>query len=127
MTLRLAPAIAAFIALLLLNSCDSITKNVATKGPARYKAEVAAHTGQMLEELAANGVLGEASKKKFDSIIAKWEGEFKQSNSMRNLKEAQTALNAMATDPNNSFQHKENAVYNITEALRNLETEVKSD
>ncbi|MDQ3023095.1 MAG: hypothetical protein M3R04_01725 [bacterium] len=127
MTLRIAPAFLALALLLLANSCDVLSKNVATKGPQLYKAQTAALAGEMTDQLASNGKLSDVTKKKFDSLITKWEPEFPQSNSMRNLKEAQVELNAMVTDPNNAFQHKESASFNILEALRNLETEVRSD
>jgi hypothetical protein len=120
-------AIAAVGLMLAAAGCDVMKKNIATKGPQRYKAEVAAVLQDAKEQLDNDGKLKPATKKKLDTIIAKWEPEFKVTNSMVSLKEAQTELNAMDTDPNNSFKHKDQAMYKFQEALRSLETEVGNE
>jgi hypothetical protein len=128
MQLRFALIALAAIALLVSASgCDILKKNIATSGPARYKSEVASTLGEAKDQLDTNGQLTPATRKKIDGIITKYEPQFKEMNSMRALKNAQDQLNQMTSDPNNAFQHKDQAMYHFAEALKALETEVRSD
>jgi hypothetical protein len=126
--MKLRYALIAVYALgLLASGCDVLKKNIATSGPQRYKSEVAAIAAQMKEELTDNGKLNPGTRKKFDGIMSKWEGEMGNGSTYRYLKEAQDKLNQMESDPANAFNHKQSAEYKIQEALRALETEVQSE
>ena len=119
--------LAAVTLLLSATACDVLQKNIATSGPQRYKSEVAAVLGDAKVELDNDGKVKPVTRKKLDAIVTKYEPQFKAMNSMRALKDAQVELDKMESDPNNSFQHKDQAMYNFAEALKALETEVRSD
>jgi hypothetical protein len=120
-------ALAAVALLISATGCDVLKKNIATSGPQRYKSEVASVLQDAKDQLDNDGKLSPTTRKKFDGIIVKYEPQFKTMNSMRALKDAQAELDKMESDPNNAFQHKDQAMYNFAEALKALETEVRSD
>lgn len=120
-------ALAAVALLLAASGCDVLKKNIATSGPQRYKSEVASVLQDMRDQLDTDGKVKPATRKKFDTIITKYEPQFKDMNSMRALKSAQEELDKMESDPNNAFQHKDQAIYHFAEVSRALETEVRSD
>jgi hypothetical protein len=120
-------ALAAVAQLISATGCDVLKKNIATSGPQRYKSEVASVLQDAKDQLDNDGKLSPTTRKKFDGIIVKYEPQFKTMNSMRALKDAQAELDKMESDPNNAFQHKDQAMYNFAEALKALETEVRSD
>src|SRR5688572_27958027 len=118
---------ATVVLLLVTTGCDIMSKNIAVSGPKRYKSEVAAVLGDAKEQLDTDGKLKPATRSKIDSIVTRYEAEFKDMSSMRALKKAQEELDKMVSEPNNAFQHKDQAMYNFAEALKYLETEVRSD
>jgi len=128
MTMRHALiALAALGLLLSATGCDVLKKNIATSGPQRYKAEVAAVLQDAKDQLDNDGKMNPTTRKKFDGIIVKYEPQFKDMNSMRSLKKAQEELNLMDSDAANAFHHKDQVMFHFAEALRSLETEVRSD
>jgi hypothetical protein len=126
MKLRIALIAIAAVAL-CVTSCDVLKKNISTSGPQRFKAEVAAVLQDAKEQLENDGKMNPITRKKLDGIIAKNEATMGGGNSMRALKDAQKELDLMESDSTNAFQHKSNAQVHFQEALKALETEVRSD
>src|SRR3954466_8639942 len=100
-------AIAAAVLLLAASGCDVLKKNIATSGPQRYKAEVAAVLQDAKEQLDNDGHMNPTTRKKLDGIVSRYEPQFKDMSSMRALKDAQSELDKMDSDSGNAFQHKD--------------------
>jgi hypothetical protein len=120
-------ALAAALLVLAASGCDVLSKNISTSGPQRYKAEVAAVLQDAKEQLDNEGKIHPTTRKKLDGIVTRYEKDMAPMTSMRELKEAQVSLDKMESEPNNAFQYKDSAMLNFAEALKALETEVRSD
>ena len=119
--------LAAATLLIAASACDVLQKNIATSGPQRYKSEVASVLQDAKDQLDNDGHINPTTRKKLDSIVTRYEPQFKVMSSMRALKDAQAELDKMDSDPGNAFNHKDQVMFHFQEALRALETEVRSD
>jgi hypothetical protein len=123
--MKLRSALGLLIVILLLASCDVLSSTVATSGPKKYKSEVASTGQQVRREIETDGSVSEGTRKKFDAMLARWEGERGKFGSFIKLKEAQKELDLALSEPANAFNHYQFASGAISDALNVLQTEVK--
>jgi len=118
-------AVLGLLLMLVTASCDEVTKNVATSGPKRYKAEVSSLLLEMKAEIESSGAASDRTYKKLEGIVEKWKTEMGAKQSYINLTDMKKHIDAARAEPGKAFQSYREAGLMLTRTLDTLKTEVQ--
>ena len=124
--MRILSLSAALLILLLVSSCDVLTKNVATSGPKRYKVEVTKVLDNMKADIANKGEITPTTRKQFEALLSKWESEMSSRATYIRMKDIQKSIAKIDSGEGSAFKEQQQITAWVGEIYDVLQTEVEN-